>query len=194
MAQIESVTYKSRSPLAACPVDGLFIASGAVATGNALVRFAHVSTNCPKCGANSEILPGLYTPDGDNIRLLVDQSISPNALESLKKLVMAVQSGEISPDYAQREAEKVHHGWGKFFNVSQWSDQAKATLFAAIISGTTAIVATRISSPPTVVIQQPAITRVVTERNKSLLGSTSMYPFVQHGPRPRPEPHHRKRR
>jgi hypothetical protein len=198
MGQIESVTYKSNSPLAFCPVDGLFVASGAaVASGNARLRLSHVSTNCPTCNGQSEILPGLYAPDGENISLLLDPGISPAALKEIQRLLLAVQIGEITPEHAQMEAERVHPGWGKFFNIAQWSDQAKATLYASVIGAIAIVAAARINSPPsqTVIINPPTALESVTSRKSGLLGSTALNNhFLTHNPTPKQEPHHRKRR
>ena len=121
MARLNSVRYKSNSPLASCPVDGLFVAAGAaaVATGNAKLIISHCGTNCPTCGGSNELLPGLYEPDGANIRLLLDPGVSAEALEALQKLLRAVVAGEITPERAIKEAEKVHAGWGKLFDL--WS-------------------------------------------------------------------------
>src|ERR1700688_682414 len=97
MARIESLSYRSNSPLAFCPAHGLFVITGMEATGNAKLSFSHCATNCPTCGSPSEILPGLYEPDGANIRLLLDPGVSAEALESLQKLLRAVVAGEMTP-------------------------------------------------------------------------------------------------
>lgn len=194
MTAIELLRYNSNSPLAYCPVHGLYVVSGLVATGDARLIFSHCSTNCPTCGSQSEILPGLYAPDGDNISLLLDPGISPEALEALGRLLRAVQAGELTPEDAQKEADKVHHGFGKLFNISQWSDQAKSTLYASIIGAIAIISAAKIASAPsqTIVIQQPATIEHVITRKRKLLGSTALNNHnLTHDAKPRPAPHHR---
>jgi hypothetical protein len=203
MARIESLSYRSNSPLAFCPKHGLFVFTGMAATGNAKLSFSHCGTNCPTCGGSSEILPGLYEPDGANIRLLLDPNVSAEALDALQKLLRAVLAGEMTPEDAIKEAEKVHRGWGKLFNISEWSDQAKATLFASILTATAAFAGARMSSPPpvTVNVDPPTIVQSVPPTKRDLLGSTSLnvaHHFSIHGRQHRPEPHisaqHKKKR
>jgi hypothetical protein len=197
MARIESLSYRSNSPLAFCPVDGLFVATGAaVATGNAKLSFSHCGTNCPTCGGPSEILPGLYEPDGANIRLLLDPGVSPEALQALQKIIESVQAGTITPEQAIKEAEKVHTGWGRFFDVSKWSNQS-VMLSSAFITALGVIIGAKISPPPavTVIVNPPAIVQSITPKKRDLLGSTAVIaPSKNYNLQHRPEPHKRTHR
>lgn len=202
MTRTELVRSKSNSPLAFCPVDGLFVAYGAAsATDGAKLRILDCATICPACGRQAELLPGLYEADGDHLKFLLDPSVSDAALAALGKLLIAVKAGEITPEDAKREAEKVHRGWGSFFDFSKWPAEVKGALIASLITGAATIIASRMSSSPSVTVNNyiqmpPAITEPVTPRKRDLLmGSTSLTPrFVQHGHRPALGQRNHKRR
>ena len=115
MARIESLSYRSNSPLAFCPTHGLFVFTGMAATGNAKLSFSHCGTNCPTCGGSSEILPGLYEPDGANIRLLLDPNVSAEALDALQKLLRAVLAGEMTSGRRHKGSREGSSGVGKAF-------------------------------------------------------------------------------
>jgi hypothetical protein len=184
-----------------CPVDGLFVAHGAAsATDGAKRRILDCATVCPTCGRHVELLPGLYEADGDHLNFLLDPSVSDAALAELRKLLVALQAGEITPEDAEKEAEKVHRGWGAFFNFSQWAPEVRGALIASLITAAATIVASRMSSSPSVTVNNyiqmpPAVTETVTPRKRNLLmGSTSLTPhFVQRGHRPATGPHNHKR-
>jgi hypothetical protein len=189
MARLDSVQYQSNSPLAFCPAHGLFAASGAAsASGDAKLIISDCATNCPTCGGSSEMLPGLYEPDGANIRLLLAPGASPEALQALQEIVEAVQAGKMTPEQAVKEAEKVRAGWGRLFDPSKWSNQS-VMLSSAIITALGVIIAAKISSPPsvTVMVNPPAIVQSIAPKKRDLLGSTSITPpAVNHGHPSRP--------
>jgi hypothetical protein len=208
MARLDSVRYKSNSPLAFCPVDRLFVVTAAVASNGGKIIVARPSTiNCPTCGASCEMLPGLYASDGDHINFLLDPRVPA---EALRKIIESIQAGKITPEQAVNEAEKVHAGWGKLFNISRWSANT-LTLSTSLLSAIAIIAAARISSPPaqTVTINTPpAIIQFIAHTKSDLLGSTSITPpAVNHGrpshphklkgnkasvARPQPKPKNRK--
>jgi hypothetical protein len=153
----------TRHPLAFCPRHGLFAATAIAINEGAAATFIGCGTNCPACGAAAEIIPGLYQPAADRMNLLVDPSISLLALGAIRNLVERLQAGKITEDDAKREAEKIHPGAGKLFDIAHWSDQAKATLYAAIIGAVAVIVAARIASNPsqTAFVNPTVIERVI---------------------------------
>jgi hypothetical protein len=195
MTRVESVQYNSDAPLAFCPVHGLFVASGAARAGtNARLIIQNVATNCPICNCASEVLPGLYAPDGDSIRLLLDPSASTEALDALRKIIESVQAGKITPEQAGAEAEKVKPGWGKLFNVAGWSTNS-VTLAVAMLGLIGVIANAKLSAPPTVIVNvPPAIVQTVTPARRHLLGSTAMtHPHAIPHSRA-PHPHHDEKR
>ena len=153
------MSSKPLHPPAFCPVHGLFpVTAISFKPGVKDVSFYDVGATCPKCGTNSEIIPGTYNVRQTGLDILLDSSISPKALEALKRLAEQAQNGEISPERAKKEAEAISPKAGKLFDVSNWSDQAKATLYAAIIGATAVVVAARIASSPSQVVNvQPVI-------------------------------------
>jgi hypothetical protein len=150
-----------------------------------------ISTNCPVCQGPSEIIPGKYEVGSDRLNLLIDPSISPAALAAIKDLAEAVHAGRITPEEAKSAAEKIHPKAGKLFDVANWSDQAKATLYAAIIGAAAVLGAAKIasSSNQTVTIS-PVIERVIERRKDDLLSSSSLKP-IENPPLPRPRPKRR---
>ena len=81
----------------------------------------------------AEIIAGTYVAEADRINLLIDPRIWLRALGVIRKLAERAGAGEISIQDAKREAEEIYPKAGSFFDVANWSDQAKATLYASII-------------------------------------------------------------
>ena len=126
-------------------------------------------TNCPRCSHESEIIPGVYDATADGLNVLIDPSISLEALGKIRQLVERLQQGKISSLEAKAEAEKISPKAGKLFDIANWSDQAKATLFAAIIGAGAIVLAARMASSPNQTINiQPVIERVIQEEKPSL--------------------------
>jgi hypothetical protein len=166
-------------PIALCPVHGLFPAT-AIALENATVGFVSCVTTCPQCGMTSEIIPGTYQARLDRLNLLLDPSISLLALGAIRKLAERAKAGEIDAQEAKREAEKIHPKAGSLFDIANWSDQAKATLYASLIAAVAVIAAARIASSPsqTMIISPTVIERVVTKLNEPFPGKAT--PSKQH--------------
>ena len=128
-------------------------------------------TNCPnpKCSHKCEIIPGVYDTTADGLNVLIDPSITPEALGEIRRIAERLQQGEISVPQAKAEAEKISPKAGQLFDIANWPPQAKATLYAAIIGATAIIAAARMaSSPDPTVIVQPVIERVIQEEKPSL--------------------------
>ena len=125
----------------------------------------------------SEIIPGIYDATQDDLNILLDPSISPEALGEIRRIAERLRQGEITVPQAKAEAEKISPKAGKLFDIANWPPQAKATLYAAIIGATAIIAAARMaSSPDPTVIVQPVIERVMQAEKPSLkndLKSTS---------------------
>jgi hypothetical protein len=151
-----------RTPVfATCPVHGTFAATGIIGLGpGARIRFgSDVTMNCPECGLSSQIIPGQY--EGlleERVRILFDGSFGPMILVQLARIAEKVKAGQISPETAKRQAQKLHPRAAKLFDIANWSDQAKATLYAAIIGAAAIVGAAKLSSGPTVVVNPPAVT------------------------------------
>jgi hypothetical protein len=179
-------------PIAFCIEHGFFPASAVAFGGEAPpITIKGISTNCPICQGPSEIIPGKYEVVSDRLNLLLDPSISPTALAAVKDLAEAVSAGRISAEEAKRAAEKIHPKAGRLFDVANWSDQAKATLYAAIIGAAAVLGAAKIaSSPNQTVTINPVIERVIERRKDDLLSSSSMKP-IENPPLPRPQPKRR---
>jgi hypothetical protein len=174
-------------PIAFCPAHGFFPALAFGFRGTATL--IESATNCPICQGTSEIISGQYEEvAAARLNLLIDPSISPAALSALRDLAEAVRAGRISAEEAKRTAEKIHPKAGKLFDVANWSDQAKATLYAALIGATAVLGAAKIaSSPNQTVTINPVIERVIERRKNDLLSSSSMKP-IANPPLPRPRP------
>jgi hypothetical protein len=181
-------------PIAFCPEHGIFEMKTFAMDAGAPVNFIGSLTNCPQCGRVSEIIPGTYKADHNRLNILIDPSISPESLFAIRKIAEAAQAGSISAEDAKKEAEKIDPKAARLFDVANWSDQAKSTLYAAIIGATAVVGAARIaSSPSQTTTVQPVIERVI-ERviDKNDLLSTSSLSSRIKVPLPKPRP--RKRR
>jgi hypothetical protein len=119
-------------PLAYCRQHGFFPASAFAFAVGAKVNISGCSTSCPKCGTPSEIVPGAYDASLQTINVLVDPSISNDALAALRKLINRVETGEITPAQATVEAKKISPKLGGMFDPSTWSPEVKAAAIAAI--------------------------------------------------------------
>jgi hypothetical protein len=152
------------------------------------VAILGIAQPCPKCGHPSQIIPGTYDATQDGLNVLIDPSISPDALAAIKHLALRLKNAEITPEQAKKEAEKISPKLGKLFDISGWSDQAKATLYAAVIAAATAVSVAKMTSTPkeTTIINQIFIEQSVSRKNK-LSSSTTIpnksIPF----PKPRPK-------
>jgi hypothetical protein len=105
---------------------------------------------------------GAYSAFQDRVDVLLDSSVSKEALAALTRIVEATRDNKISEAEARKQAEAVVPGAGRLFDIPNWSDQAKATLYASIIGAITVIAAAKIaSSPSPIVIVQPVIERFV---------------------------------
>src|SRR5579862_6010579 len=155
---------------AVCPTHGLF-AGPAIALGpGATLHMQHSVAICPVCKAQSPIMSGTYQGTVNGIEFLRDPSIPLPALGAIRRLAERAQGGEISPAEAKREAKKIHPKAEKLFDISNWSDQAKATLYASIIGAVAVVAAARIASGPTTIVQPTTfIERVVPKDTKPIL-------------------------
>lgn len=171
-------------PIAFCHVHGFFPATVIEITDSNLA-FLNVKVNCPQCGAMCEILPGRYESVAGRLNLLLDESVSPKALAHLKGIVERLQRNEITPAQAKAEAETVAPKAGKLFDIADWSDTAKATLYAAIIGGISLVAAAKMSSSGAAPAPQVVIERVIERRTETLRDSTSL-PYIP-VPTPRPK-------
>ena len=119
----------------------------------------------------SEIIPGVYIAAQRNLNILVDDSISPEARDAIRQLAERLQQGKISVPQAKAEAEQISPNAGQLFDIANWSDQAKATLYASIIAATAVIAAARIASSPSQTVNvQPVIERIIEGEGSNLKG------------------------
>jgi len=122
-----------------------------------------------------EIIPGTYDSHQDRLNILIDDSISLDALNAIRKLAEQVQRGEISPKEAKEAAEQIAPKSAKLFDIANWSDQAQATLLAAIIGAIAIVVAARMTSgSDTDITIQPIIEHVIESSPDKLRGSTAI--------------------
>lgn len=178
-------------PIAFCPVDGIFQATGIAISGEATsLEFRNNRTNCPKCGGMSEILPGRYDVIGDRLNILLGDSISQAALGALKEIVEQLQRNEITPAQAKARAEIISPKAGGLFDIADWSDTTKSTLYASIIGdasiigGIALVAAAKMSGgsapPPQIVVQN------IIERQQHALRDSTSLPYIP-VPTPRPK-------
>ena len=161
---------QTHHPPACCPEHGLFPATRFILKGGSKnIQFIRCFHGCPECGHLSEVIPGIYDASLDDLNILIDRSITPEALGEIRRIAERLQHGEISVPQAKAEAENISPKAGQLFDIANWSDQAKATLYAAIIGATAIVVAARMTSSadPTVSVQ-PVVERIIQEEKPSL--------------------------
>jgi hypothetical protein len=179
-------------PAAFCAVHGIFPATLIPIESGGSAEFNNCVHSCPVCGCDSEIIPGRYEAGSDRLNVLIDPSISPSALAAIRNLAEAVRTGQLSSEDAFREAAKIHPRAATLFDVANWSDQAKATLYAAILGAVAVITAARIASAPSqTVIVNPTVVERVVERAKGDLLASSFLQASGKVPLPRPRPKRR---
>lgn len=79
------------------------------------MTFLNSRTNCPICGTMSEILPGQYKIVKGSVNLLLDPSVTPEALEALRSVADRLQRNEISREEAIAEASKISPKFSAIF-------------------------------------------------------------------------------
>ena len=147
-------------PLAFCLKHGVFpdrsfmFGSGTVAT-----FVGKCQTSCPICFEPCELLPGTYEVEDDRLDLLLDPTISPEALNALIAIALRLKRREITPPKAKELAEKISPRLGGLFDVANWSDTARSHLYAGIIGAAAILAAARMNTPTIVV--QPVVERVI---------------------------------
>lgn len=180
------------SLLAFCPVHGLFASVGLSLAKGAQATFIDCTTRCPNCGGVSEVIPGAYKSDAGKLNVLIDPSVSREALLAIQKVVVRLQKGEINEQEARQEVEAVAPKVAKLFDFSKWS--GKDTVNAALAIGTliTALLAAKVHQPNVTInnFYPPAIHETHPKGEKllspeSLKGSTSLSGIPT--PRQKPE-------
>ena len=174
---------ESHHPPAFCTFHGFFpAASFNIGSGTKGLYLQHLAVDCPVCGRSSEILSGVYRSNEDILEILVDSSISPEALTAIKRITERLQRGEITVPEAKAEAEKISPKAGRLFDIADWSDEAKSRLYSAFLIAIGAIAVAGITrtalSPRQTVNVHPVIERVIQEKKpsaKDWLRSSSAY-------------------
>lgn len=167
-------------PIAFCPVHGVFPAKGSIAMAHgASVTIAGVVINCPRCGRESEFIPGRYEATADHLNVLIDPSISVEALKALQALAAAVQTGKMTPAQAKKSAAQIHQRAARLFDVANWSNEAKATLYAGVIVAAATLLAARMAQPQTIVNVQPVVERAV-QRSELMTTTAHTQPPLPH--------------
>lgn len=183
------MSKQPRHPLAFCPVHGVFETKLFPMGPGSFVHFAGLDTTCPTCNGRSEIISGLYETKADRLNILLDPSISVEALAAVRELALKLQRGKITPAEATKVAEKIHPKAGRLFDLLRKSNEIGATqLAAAIITAAGVIIAARMNSAPTqnqTVIVQPTVIERVLSKDDLLTTSSLSSPKI---PLPRPRP------
>lgn len=125
-------------PIAFCPDHGFFAAT-AFAMANSTCSFTGCRTDCPTCGKMSEVLSGAYQARGQFFNLLLDPSISKEALAALRQIAEDAQANRITPEEAKRRATEVAPKAGRLFDIADWDGNAKANLYGSIIAAIGAV-------------------------------------------------------
>lgn len=144
------------SPLIFCAIHGVKKLQGiASVDSTSTIEYIDSSAQCPVCGRDAQVFNGKYEGTKSGLDILLSPSISPQALSALKQIFEKLQKEEISSEKAKAEAEAIFLGAGRLFDIADWGDGAKATLYASIIGAIALVTAAKISKPESF-SQQPA--------------------------------------
>ena len=186
-------------PYAFCTTHGLFEVRGfgMQQSGPGHISLIGCTTRCPACGKLSEVVPGQYSDIEGRLNLLLDPSISPEALRAIRSIAERLSRNEITPEEAEAEAEKVAPPLKKLF--SKLNTEAAAMIVAAIMQCAVAIYAAKMSNSGTTTInnyyaapQPAAITETASSNPKP---GFLLLPEI--GPKPAVKPlnrHERRRK
>lgn len=173
-------------PLAFCPEHGFFEAPFVNIGFASTVTFNSILVDCPICRRVVEVLPGEYTSTPDGLNVLLDPSISKEALNALKRLAERVAEGEVSPEEADAEAARISPRLKGFFSRIDWPNQIVGAAVAAAITLAAARLPTEPSTPQTV-INNPVTINYTLEKS-ALLNSTCPAPLLTPPDAPRLKP------
>ncbi|KZL25675.1 exodeoxyribonuclease VII small subunit [Pseudovibrio sp. Ad37] len=198
-----------------CPTHGLIsipsLFSIAAGSGSS-IAFKNLGTNCPICGATSEILNGVYTKTlQGRVNCLLQPGISIEAMRAIEALARRLQSGNVTLEEARNEVSKsgpeVKSLFNKLFgDLDTWDPQARAQVMAAVIGGVTVLSAAAMTASATVIapmageiakayMKQPIpkdTTRVSNKGNfKTNVNSTTAESMSRPIPKPIPKPKRR---
>lgn len=120
-------------PAAYCPDHGIFEATAFAMSGEGNISFAGCGTTCPVCNGKSEILSGRYEYAKDTLSVLLDKSVTPEALKALLEIVTNLDQGNITPLEAHEEAVKLSPAFSGLFNPSSWSGEVKAAIIGSLM-------------------------------------------------------------
>ena len=162
-------------PPAFCRRCGLIFPALAIGLQNTSVTLKGNAMSCPRCGQMAEIIDGTYSAYKDRLDIVLDPSVSQAARDALLTLVKEVQANRLSLSEAKHRAKKINKRFGKLFDLSDWSGEAKATLFGSILmaratlAGAAATLAVPLLAPATQVaptVQVPIAPKARSDRQK----------------------------
>ncbi len=138
--------FERHHPPAFCHQHGLFPAT-AFQFGESVenIGVLDCAVECPQCGAVCEVISGVYSVTVKNqLNVILDSSVSPDALQALLDLVRRVETGNLSPQEADKQAAKISPELRGFFSRIDWSNTT-ATIVGAVLAS---IIASRFAPQP----------------------------------------------
>jgi hypothetical protein len=154
-------------PLAFCPQHGLFEAKDIRFGQNAKrAVLLGLTYSCPLCRTASEVIPGEYSMYRDRLNVLIDPTISVDALIALRNIVVRLQRGELTAEEAEREATKVVQNFGDLLNFRTWPPEARAIVIAALIAAIGSIISARSTPPDVTTLNIHPVTERISESPK----------------------------
>lgn len=139
-----------RHPLAHCKSCGLLFEARAIGLSNSTIQFKNVVTNCPRCGGAADVLDGTHRAYQDRLEVFLSPTISDEARSAILALIKRVQENKISLREAKKEARKIHPKLANLFDIANWSSEARAAFFSAIIIAGATLAAPLLAPAPRV--------------------------------------------
>ena len=132
----------------------------AIGVGGTVTVLVEPQLQCPRCNGHAVLLRGTYKAFQDRFDMFIDSNISNEAKLAVLGLIKDIQDNKISLQDAKDAAEKIDKRLSSLFDLSDWSDVARATLFSGIITAFSAltVAAATVFGPylapsPTVIVQ-----------------------------------------
>jgi len=173
-----------KHPLAFCIDHGFFHAQ-MIGLSGSRVGFRNIQVGCHVrgCGRACEFIPGEYDTTTEKLNVLIDPSISPEALAALKDIIEKVLDGKLAPELAEAAVRKIApKAVGLFKN---WTRAEVIALAAPLLAAITAIVIAKTTPPATTIVNVQPVIEIVVERSRhGWLSSSSL----SKTPLPRPKP------
>jgi hypothetical protein len=135
------------APPARCLQCGAIFPSPILITPGARnVGVLECAMTCPHCGGEAPIVSGIFSLVNNTIQVLATSQLSVEVLTEFFHMMQETVACDLPIQTAKAQAEALSPRLGKLFDVANWSDNARATLYASIILGAMTLLASALNN------------------------------------------------